>query len=98
MDQDAQMQNQSLAKVKGDGDKMESLQQEDMAENEDAQLLKDKKSEAVKYKPRGCCMRLMCLLCCCDTSDIGAAAPLNRMNDKEIELYQKVLKKEMESR
>lgn len=43
-------------------------------------------------------MRLMCLLCCCDTSDIGAAAPLNRMNDKEIELYQKVLKKEMENR
>lgn len=43
-------------------------------------------------------MRLLCLLCCCDTSDIGAAAPLNRLDDKEVELYQKVLKKEIENR
>ena len=81
-----------------DGDKMENPPAEDMPEDEDAKLLKDKSAPAVNYKPRGCCMRLMCLLCCCDTSDIGAAAPLNRLDDKEIELYQKVLKKEIENR
>ena len=41
---------------------------------------------------------MLCLICCCDTSDIGSAAQLNRLNEKEIELYQKQLKKEMDRR
>lgn len=43
-------------------------------------------------------MRMICLICCCDTSDIGSAANLNALNEKEIEIYQRQLKKEMERR
>ena len=43
-------------------------------------------------------MRILCLLFCCDTQDIGWAANLNSLNEKEIEIYQKQLKKEMDKR
>ena len=41
---------------------------------------------------------MICLIFCCDTSDIGSAAMLNRLDEKEIEIYQKQLRKEMDRR
>jgi len=81
-------------------DKAESPTKEDQMEDEEANLLQDSVPSAppIKRQSRGCCMRMMCLICCCDTSDIGSAANLNTLNEKEIELYQKQLRKEMDRR
>ena len=46
--------------------------------------------------PRNCCLRLICVICCCDTTDIGSQTHLNALNDMEIELYQQNLKKQLE--
>lgn len=46
---------------------------------------------------RGCCTRLICLICCCDTNDIGSQAHLNRLNEEEIQIYHRQLSKEIEN-
>jgi hypothetical protein len=33
---------------------------------------------------RNCCMRIICLVCCCDTFDLGSQSHLNSINDMEI--------------
>ena len=38
-------------------------------------------------KKRNCCTRCICALCCCDTTDRGADARLDDLNDTEIQLY-----------
>lgn len=67
--------------------------------DEETKLLKDKPADGVpRAKVRNCCMRMICLLCCCDTTDIGSAANLNTLEEKEIEAYQRQLKREMDRR
>jgi len=36
---------------------------------------------------RNLCMRIFCLLCCCDTNDIGEQDHLIKLNDDEIAFY-----------
>ena len=37
---------------------------------------------------RNCLTRIICLIFCCDTNDIGSTSHLNALNEQEIEIYQ----------
>ena len=75
-------------------DKVETPTVNDFDEN--VQLL-DEQVIATKAQ-RNCCTRLVCLVCCCDTSDIGALSNMNDLKEDEIELYQKQLTLEVQRR
>lgn len=45
----------------------------------------------VPQKKRNCCVRILRLFFCCDTSEFGSQAALNNLADQDIELYQKQL-------
>ena len=47
---------------------------------------------------RNCCTRIICLIFCCDTNDIGAQSHLNALNEQEIQIYQAQLKAEYDRR
>lgn len=52
---------------------------------------------------RNCLTRIVCLIFCCDTNDIGSTSHLNALNEQEIEIYQSQLlaehaRKEQEKR
>ena len=47
-------------------------------------------------KRRNCCMRMICLLCCCETNDIGIYSHLNNLNEAEIQMFQMQLQKQLE--
>ena len=82
-------------------DKIENPLQENLGEDENDKLINGGQPSSEppkKLKARGCCMRILCLLFCCETQDIGWAANLNSLDEKEIEIYQKQLKKEMDKR
>mmetsp|Transcript_2214 Transcript_2214/g.3835 ORF Transcript_2214/g.3835 Transcript_2214/m.3835 type:complete len:253 (+) Transcript_2214:561-1319(+) len=60
-------------------------------ENEDLNLPKPKR--------RNCCTRLICLICCCDTNEIGSQSHLNNLNEYEIQqLVQEIAKREREKK
>ena len=60
----------------------QSIDQEDrenvkLIEN-DTQIDKELIKQALMLgKRRGCCERILCLICCCDTSDIGSHSHLS---------------------
>ena len=47
-------------------------------------------------KRRGCCERILCLICCCDASDIGSHSHLSQLNDADIQMYQLQLQRRAE--
>ena len=52
-----------------------------MADEEGARLLPNKESSVAPGQQRGCCMRILCLVFCCDTSNIGSQSHLNALTD-----------------
>ena len=65
---------------------------EDLNDEEKAELLGDR-SLILPLKPpapkRNCCVRILRLFFCCDTTGFGSKASLNDLADGDIELYKK---------
>jgi len=43
-------------------------------------------------------MRMVCLVCCCITKDLGSASHLNALKEEEIEMFQQQLELELQRR
>jgi len=67
-------------------------------EKEEVRLLNGMEMPEKEVKPRGGCMRIICLIFCCETSNIGSASHLNKLNEQEIQMVQQNLVREMERR
>ena len=61
-------------------------------------MLQKNEDEENLLKERGCCMRIICLICCCVTKDLGSQSQLNGLKQEEIELYRQQIEEEMKKR
>jgi hypothetical protein len=64
-------------------------------ENEENRLL-DPELDFMLPKKRGCCKRIICIICCCDTSEIGTLSHISKLNDIEIQMYSTELQKRVQ--
>lgn len=73
--------NSAFGPTSPQADETQANQEEDQA------LLQKNEDEENLLKERGCCMRIICLICCCVTKDLGSQSQLNGLKQEEIELY-----------